>query len=493
MCACYAELCRTDIFVGSQHKSPELPQEWWAQTFRQAVARIGHTLLVLQPWHAPMPLQRSWCLWEIFATLDSGVRLEVVLPPAEEGAFAAAILARPEAILKAMSTIDTRRAAAFFEADRAKIEAAVRASAGGFEAVNGRIHDRLRAWLVEQARALAARTAAARGDADAETLTARSRLAGLLQATGGRGEALEVITEVLRGRRKTLGPTHADTLQSAAELGFHLYLAGRCADGAAVCEAALAACGDAHAAAPALQNSLALCCMELGRSAEAEPLLLAVLAARRAQHGALHTATMGTLNNLGLLYAQSERLDEAKEAFTELLRCRVASDGHNHPDTLCARQNLGELLSERREHAAALATLTEVLRARRELQGAAHADTVAALCTLGDAQRQAGAPADAVAALRPALESARRDFGAVSSPARLIMRCLARALQAAGAAAEAEPLHAELLRQRVQLFGATAPFARESRADLAACLRQLGRHADAARVEAEDDDAAPAE
>ena len=51
-----------DIFVGSQHKAPQLPQEWWKDAFRRAVADIGCTVLVLQPWHAPVPLTRSWCL-----------------------------------------------------------------------------------------------------------------------------------------------------------------------------------------------------------------------------------------------------------------------------------------------------------------------------------------------------------------------------------------------------------------------------------------------
>jgi hypothetical protein len=76
-----------DIFVVNQHAAGELPQEWWAQTFRQAVAGIGHTLVVLQPWSAPAPLTRSWCLWEVFSTLDSGAKLHVALAPAQRGAF----------------------------------------------------------------------------------------------------------------------------------------------------------------------------------------------------------------------------------------------------------------------------------------------------------------------------------------------------------------------------------------------------------------------
>ena len=51
-----------DIFVGSQHKAPNLPSRWWTETFRGAVCAVGRTVLVLQPWNAPEPLTRSWCL-----------------------------------------------------------------------------------------------------------------------------------------------------------------------------------------------------------------------------------------------------------------------------------------------------------------------------------------------------------------------------------------------------------------------------------------------
>jgi hypothetical protein len=51
-----------DIFVGNQHLAADLPQAWWSTAFASAIKEIGHTVLVLQPWHAPVPLERSWCL-----------------------------------------------------------------------------------------------------------------------------------------------------------------------------------------------------------------------------------------------------------------------------------------------------------------------------------------------------------------------------------------------------------------------------------------------
>ena len=83
---------RADIFVGDQHRAATLPQAWWTQAFRQSVLDIGRTVLVLQPWHAPVPLTRSWCLWEIFSSLDGGAKLQIALSPTQREAFQQALV-----------------------------------------------------------------------------------------------------------------------------------------------------------------------------------------------------------------------------------------------------------------------------------------------------------------------------------------------------------------------------------------------------------------
>ena len=80
------------MFVASQHRAAELPQEWWTVAFRQSVVDIKRTVLVLQPWDAPVPLTRSWCLWEIYSTLDGGAELHVLLSPAQREAFQEALV-----------------------------------------------------------------------------------------------------------------------------------------------------------------------------------------------------------------------------------------------------------------------------------------------------------------------------------------------------------------------------------------------------------------
>ena len=96
-CACLAEqpadaATPADLFVANQHSTTQRPQEWWSGEFRESVVDIGCTVLVLQPWDAPVPLTRSWCLWEIFNTLDGGAELQIALSPAQRAAFQVALV-----------------------------------------------------------------------------------------------------------------------------------------------------------------------------------------------------------------------------------------------------------------------------------------------------------------------------------------------------------------------------------------------------------------
>ena len=73
-----------DIFVEDQNSVNTKPEGYFFTTFKSAVAQIGHTLLVLAPWEAPITLTRAWCLWEIYSTVVVGSKFEVVLSAAEK-------------------------------------------------------------------------------------------------------------------------------------------------------------------------------------------------------------------------------------------------------------------------------------------------------------------------------------------------------------------------------------------------------------------------
>jgi tetratricopeptide (TPR) repeat protein len=45
----------------------------------EIVSATQHTLLFLDPWRAPEPLRRAWCIWELYHTVDSGAELQLIM------------------------------------------------------------------------------------------------------------------------------------------------------------------------------------------------------------------------------------------------------------------------------------------------------------------------------------------------------------------------------------------------------------------------------
>ncbi len=71
-----------DIFSLNQNSleaqaAPEGGGEEWLNSMGDMIKRIGHTVSVLVRFQDPIPLRRTWCLWEMYTTIAHGGRLEL--------------------------------------------------------------------------------------------------------------------------------------------------------------------------------------------------------------------------------------------------------------------------------------------------------------------------------------------------------------------------------------------------------------------------------
>ena len=162
----------SDIFTVNQHNAagcadgkcqcgstrPLPPPEWWSGAFKTAIASFRHVVAVLDPWDAPVPLTRAWCLWELLCavegktTLEGNTRLEVTLSPAQATAFATKLAHDFDSIAASLSRVDARQSTAWLQSDKDTIFAAVE-NGCGFTHLNATVHGLLRDWLVESGRA----------------------------------------------------------------------------------------------------------------------------------------------------------------------------------------------------------------------------------------------------------------------------------------------------------------------------------------------------
>ena len=135
-----------DICIVNQHH-PEYID--FQTTFKDAIGKIGHTMLMLAPWHNPIPLTRSWCLWEINATIETTATLEVVLSKSQEEDFIDTLLDDYDKIKDSLCQIDTRDSKAGNENDERRIKLAVKNTNGGFQAVNQNCQMGIQSGLVD--------------------------------------------------------------------------------------------------------------------------------------------------------------------------------------------------------------------------------------------------------------------------------------------------------------------------------------------------------
>lgn len=212
-----------DLFSNCQHSLEDRPFTWWSTTFQQAVGALGHTLLVLR-WSDPIPLRRSWCLWEITCTLLTDSVLEVIMPPDDEAAFRAALTARPsqfDDILRRLGDVHTEKAECMRSVDQERIAAAV-ADGLGFAGADKLIAEAMRRWMADCGQ----RALDAMPDDDARaTNDILVPFAELLYAHLDRSEEARTLLERARvTRRRVYGDNSAEVYNCLVALQSVAYL-----------------------------------------------------------------------------------------------------------------------------------------------------------------------------------------------------------------------------------------------------------------------------
>ncbi|XRB17491.1 EF-hand domain-containing protein [Pseudoscourfieldia marina] len=402
-----------DVFTVNQHASLQVPSDWWFTTFKEAVASIGHTVLVLMPWDDPIPLTRAWCIWEILSTIDdSKAKLEICLPAVEQKAFADFLVEEGSGkVIVKMIGMDVQRAEAWKKEDRDAILSAVKKYRGGPSEVNKLIKDQMRSWVVESA-------IGALDTLDAEKRATSKLLwdvAELLRNQGKYADAEPLYREALDGHRRELGDAHLDTLASINNLANLLSDQGKYADAEALYREALnglrRVLGDAHPATLQSINNLALLLQNQGKYADAEPLYREALDGKRRELGDAHPSTLLSINNLALLLQNQGMYADAEPLYREALDGQRRELGDAHPSTLASINNLALLLQNQGMYADAELLYRESLDGHRRELGDAHPNTLDSINNLASLLKEQGKYADAEPLYREALDGLRRELG----------------------------------------------------------------------------------
>ncbi len=119
-----------DVFSVSQHKAGERNFAWWNNTFLNAVGNMGEVVMVMQPWRAPIPLTRAWCIFEAYSAEATSSRFSIAMSDADAKDLVKQICENPSALFATLRRVYCEACTATNLEDRDRIFDTVRQSVG---------------------------------------------------------------------------------------------------------------------------------------------------------------------------------------------------------------------------------------------------------------------------------------------------------------------------------------------------------------------------
>ena len=380
-----------DLFANNQHEATAYQFEWWCSTFRDSIQSIGSVLLVMAPWHNPLPLTRAWCLWEIFSAIQASAQLSIIIPLSQREDFKARVSADREVVLRCVMAVDARQAQALKATDRENIFHAI-SSTVGFDVLNTRVRDGLRDGYLRACVAIA-EDERVRGPADARTGLLFNQLGGILAAFGQPDAAIACFEKALAVYLAAGGPQQLDAAGTESNLGSAYRARGdydaAIAHHSRALTTRVALLGENHPETATSYNNIGIAYQAKGDPTQARDCHSRALAICLAVLGEPHPDTASSLSNLGVTLLSLGDFEQAIGLHTRALSIRTATLGPQHPLTANCHSNLGQAYTARGDSASAVEHHAHALAALMAAMGT-HANTARAHHSLGLAQQAAG-------------------------------------------------------------------------------------------------------
>ena len=437
-----------DTLTVRQHKHPSYPDrgfKWWCNTFQKSVEVIGRTVLVLLPYTDPVPLKRSWCLFEIFCSHNAkDVRFDILLGREERKAFERALATTGFNPNDWVSKIDLATAKATKQVDQDNILAQVNSTPGGIARLNEIVTGMLREWFATTGSTLAASVDTTSAPDTEQALKTQMEIANMLARQGKLVKAEALMRKVLHQSTLLLGESHVDTLGILSNLSNVLAEQGKYSEAESKCRKAMTdlevQLGDNHDYTLKAANALGtvLQCQE--RFAEAEAVYRKLLPLRTANFGADDRDTLALMQNLATVLELQNKFDDAETLYLTALAGWKAKFGEGHPQTLQTVMNYAGLLSKQGKWADAEKLERQVVAARRVKLGRQHQHYLSALYNLATTLGTQGKLREAEEILREAVIGRQAKFGDNNADTANAKVKLAAILAEQGKLKEAETL-----------------------------------------------------
>ena len=129
----------------NQHSQHQIGTQL-TNNLKLAVGGAGKLIMALDTWSSPAPLNRVWCLLEIFTALHSDADVTMVMSASQVDSFKHNLEHNRDALEEVIDNIDAQNANATEETDKEAIFKVIREGVG-FDRFNSEIQSALRASL----------------------------------------------------------------------------------------------------------------------------------------------------------------------------------------------------------------------------------------------------------------------------------------------------------------------------------------------------------
>ncbi len=290
--------------------------------------------MVLTSWNDLLPLQRGWCIWELYCTilgLDAKCKFDVAMSPAS----IEDLDKDPVNIINKMfAMMDTSKSYCYKEEDRERIHEAIRRTIG-FKELNKEMFEVMRRWVISKYENRYKSLASQLG---VNTLSSMNNLALLYQNQGEYVKAFPLYEECLWQCYVILGESHPDTLM--------------------------------------FMNYLAMLYQNQGDYVKALPLYEECLRQSKLISGESHPDTLMFMNNLATLYKNQGEYVKALPLYEECLRQSNIVLGKSHPFTVVSMINLADVYNDQGDYVKALPLYEECISLGKVVLGESHPDTL---------------------------------------------------------------------------------------------------------------------
>ncbi|GBG29533.1 Kinesin light chain [Hondaea fermentalgiana] len=338
---------------------------------RIAAGSFDERLLFFKSWMDPVPLSRSWCVYEVLAGMELEAPFHLLCPVGEDARFATALQHTPQKIIKLCETkFDVTLSRCRNRHDRRVIDDVLAEIYGSEKHANDAFNACVRAWLAESTlRAVEAKRASIEpGDAIAWFGALLHRAGQLVSAAGNYSGARSFYQEALDVSRRELGNRNArvarllcDIAICQRRLGFLDEALESAKEARPLFEAKF---GHKHLETAALLRTTAEIAMEqqqrqlqLSSVEDKEEARRSLEAAYkdasgyydeaieiyRQLYGDDHKLVAMALNNAAHVHLQNQKYERAIKYCKEALSIRKRELGDSHPKLASTYSNIGEI------------------------------------------------------------------------------------------------------------------------------------------------------